>query len=113
MRSILRHGDIEWDSECHITSPKPKIHVVEHPKEIEKLLQQYEQQFRVLPHGRPPGREVEHNIVLEEGTSTIKIPPYRHPKKFIDDIENSSKELLELGLIRPSSSPYASSIVLV
>ena len=21
MRSILRHGDIEWDDECHITSP--------------------------------------------------------------------------------------------
>ena len=37
MRSILRHGDIEWDSEFYITSPKPKIRVVKHPKEIEKL----------------------------------------------------------------------------
>ena len=32
MRSILRHGDIEWDDECHMTSPKPKIKVFEHPK---------------------------------------------------------------------------------
>ena len=32
MRSILRHGDIEWFVECYITSPKPKIRVVKHPK---------------------------------------------------------------------------------
>ena len=55
MRSILRHGDIEWDVECHITSPKPNIKVFEHPKEIEKLLKKYEFFFRDLPHGRPPG----------------------------------------------------------
>ena len=73
----------------------------------------YEKVFRDLPHGRPPDRGFEHNIVLEEGTSPIQIPPYRHPKKFRDDIENSIQELLELGLIRPSSIPYASSVVLV
>ena len=56
MRSILRHGDIEWDVECHITSPNPNIKVVEHPKEIEKLLKKYEKVFRDLPHGRPPNR---------------------------------------------------------
>ena len=28
MRSILRHEDIEWDSKCHITSPKPNIKIV-------------------------------------------------------------------------------------
>ena len=56
MRYILRHGDIEWNFECHITSPIPNIKVVEHPKEIEKLLQKYEKLFRDLPHGRPPDR---------------------------------------------------------
>ena len=113
MRSILRHGDIEWATQCHITSPKPNIKVFEHPKEMEKLLQKYEFFFRDLPHGRPPDRGVEHNIVLEEGTSPIQIPHYINPKKFIDDIEKDIQELLELGLIRPRSSPYASSIVLV
>ena len=42
MRSILRHGDIEWDAECYITSPNPKIIVFKHPKEIETLLHKYE-----------------------------------------------------------------------
>ena len=41
---------------------------------------------------------------MDEGTSPIKIPLYRHPKKFRDEIEKSIQELLELGLIRPISS---------
>ena len=89
MRSILRHGDIEWDAEFHITSPNPNIKFVEHPKDIEKLLQKYEKVFKDLPHGRPPDRGVEHNIVLEEGTSPIQIPHYRHPNKFIDEIDKA------------------------
>ena len=28
MRSILRHEDIEWADECHITYPKTNINVV-------------------------------------------------------------------------------------
>ena len=71
MRSILKHGDIEWAIECHITSFKPNIKVFEHPKEIETLFHKYEKVFRDLPHGRPPDRGVDHNIVLEEGTSPI------------------------------------------
>ena len=67
-------------------------------------MKKYEKVFRDLPHGRPPDRGVEHNIVLEEGTPPIQIPPYRHPKKFRDDIEKAIQELLELGLIRPISS---------
>ena len=113
MRSILRNGDIEWAVECYITSPKPKFRVVKHLKEIETLLHKYEKNFRDLPHCKPPDRGVDHNIVLEEGTSHIKISPYRHLKKFRDDIEKDIQELLELGLIIPSSSPYASSVVLL
>ena len=89
MRPILRLGDIEWGSEFYITSSKTKIRYVKHPKEIETLLHKYENVFRDLPHGRPPNRGVEHNIVSEEGTSPIRIIPYRNPKKFIDDNENS------------------------
>ena len=39
--------------------------------------------------------------------------PYRHPKRVQYEIEEAIKELLELGLIRPSSNPYASSVVMV
>lgn len=39
--------------------------------------------------------------------------PYRHPKAFRDEIEQAIQELLALGHIRLSTSPFASSVVLV
>ena len=41
------------------------------------------------------------------------ITPYRHPKKHKDEIEKAIKELLEMGHIRPSKSPFISAIVLL
>ena len=76
-------------------------------------MHKYEEVFIDLPHGRPPDRGLEHNIVLEEVALPIEIPPYIHPNNLRYDIEKAIQELLELGLIIPSSSPYASSVVLV
>jgi hypothetical protein len=39
--------------------------------------------------------------------------PYRHPRRLKDEIEKDIKELLAMGHIRPSCSPFASSVVLV
>jgi hypothetical protein len=50
---------------------------------------------------------------LEEGAKPIITTPYRHPKKHKDKVESEIKELLAMGHIRPSSSPFASSFVLV
>ena len=52
-------------------------------------MKKYENLFRDLPHGRPHDRKVEHNIVLEEGTSPIQITPYRNPMNFIYDIQKA------------------------
>ena len=76
-------------------------------------MSKYEKVFGYLPLGRPPDRGVEHIIELDIGNKTIKIHPYRHPKRIIDEIEEAITELLELGLIRPSSSPFVSSVVMV
>ena len=65
------------------------------------------------PPRRPLDRGVEHIIELEIGTQPIKMHPYGHPKRIQDDIEESIKEILELGLIRPSLSPYVFSVVMV
>jgi hypothetical protein len=50
---------------------------------------------------------------LEEGANPVITTPYRDPKKHKDAIENSIKELLAMGNIRPSSIPFSSSVVLV
>jgi hypothetical protein len=50
---------------------------------------------------------------LEEGAKPMITPPYRHPRRFKDEIEKEIKELLAMGHIKPSSGPFASSVVLV
>jgi hypothetical protein len=50
---------------------------------------------------------------LEEGSKPVINTPYRHPKKHKDEIESAIKELLAMGHIRPSSSPFTSSVLLV
>ena len=64
-------------------------------------------------HGVPPNRGIEPIIGLEKGAKPIMITPYHHPKKHKDEIEKAIKELLEIGHIRPSKSPFASAVVLV
>lgn len=69
--------------------------------------------FSDIPPGAPPDRGIEHIIELEEGAKPVMITPYRHPKRLKDEIEKTIKELLEMGHIRLSKSPFASSVVLV
>ena len=51
MKSILRHGDIEWDSKCLITYPKTHLNITKNHKYIEQLLSKYEKVFGDLPLG--------------------------------------------------------------
>ena len=96
MRSVMRHGDIEWDVECQITTEGTTTKVSSQPKDIKKLLHKHKRVFEGLPHGRPPDHGIEHMIELVAGTLTINIHPYKHPKRFKDEIEKAIKEILEL-----------------
>ena len=69
--------------------------------------------FEDIPLGIPPDRGFEHIIELEEGAKPIITTPYHHPRHYKEEIEKTIKELLDMGHIRPSSSPFASSVVLV
>jgi hypothetical protein len=69
--------------------------------------------FGPIPPGVPPDRGFEHIIELEEGAKPVITTPYKHPKKYKDEIEKAIKELLDMGHIRPNTSPFASSVVLV
>ena len=113
MEAVLQKGDIEWDAGCLVTFKKPPDEATQHPADIEALLQKHKAISRDLPVGQPPDRGFEHIIELEEGTQAVITTPYRHPKRYKDEIESTIKELLKLGYIKPSSSPFASSVVLV
>ena len=75
-------------------------------------MQKHEKVFQDLLAGRPPDRGFDHIIKLEEGTQAVITTPYRHPKRYKDEIEKTIKELLELGYICLSSCLFASSVVL-
>jgi hypothetical protein len=79
---------------------------------IRTLLAQHQQVFGLIPPRRPSDRGFEHTIEFE-GAKPMITAPYRHPRRFKDEIEKAIKELLAMGHIRPSRSPFASSVVLV
>jgi hypothetical protein len=69
--------------------------------------------FGSIPPGIPLDRGFEHTIELEAGATPVIIASYRHPKRFKDKNEKAIKEFLMMGHIRPNTSPFASSVILV
>jgi hypothetical protein len=84
-----------------------------YPAHIQALVGKNEIVVNQLRAGKPPHRQFEHAIDIEEGSKLMISTPYRHPRRFKDEIEKAIKELLEMGNIRPNSSHSASVIVLV
>jgi hypothetical protein len=113
MEAVMRHDDIPWVAVFQISVQKPKGGETNFQREIKALLKKHQKVFGDIPLGRPPDRGFEHIIELEEGTRAMITTSYRHPKAYKDEIEKTIKELLAMGHIRPSSSPFASSVVLV
>ena len=56
--------------------------------------------------GLPPNREVEFKIELVPGTAPISRRPYRMPPNELAKLKIQLQELLDKGLIQPSSSPW-------
>jgi hypothetical protein len=113
MEALFRHGDVACVVECLITMEKPSQDHQHYHADIQKLLGKHERVFEPLPTGRPLDRGFEHVIELEEGSNPMITTPYRNPKRFKEEIEKAIKELLDMGHIRPSSSPFNFSVVLV
>jgi hypothetical protein len=113
MEAIFRKEDIVYAAECRISVWVHKKGDTHYSPAIQRIIDMHSKVFEPIPPGAPPDRGFEHIIELEEGAKPVITTPYRHPKKYKDEIEKAIKELLDMGHIRPSSSPFASSVVLV
>jgi hypothetical protein len=113
MERIFRHGEVAYVAECLITTRRDSDDQQQYQTEIKTLLSRHQQVFGQILPGRPPDRGFEHTIELEEGAKPVITMPYRHPRRFKDEIEKAIKELLAMGHIRPNNSPFTSSVVLV
>jgi hypothetical protein len=113
MEAIFRREDVVYAAKCLISVQLDNEGHPQYSHDIQRIIDNHNKVFEPIPPGKPPDRGFEHIIELEEGAKPVITTPYRHPKKYKDEIEKAIKELLDMGHIRPSSSPFASSVVLV
>jgi hypothetical protein len=113
MEAIFRRDEIVYATKFRISAcvdDKGKVH---YTPEIQEILDKHHKVFGLIPPGVLLDRGFEHIIELEGGSKPVITTPYRHMKKYKDEIEKIIKEILDMGHIRPSTSPFASSVVLV
>jgi hypothetical protein len=63
--------------------------------------------------GMPRERQLEFTIDLKPGTKPIARAPYRMSTPELQEMKVQLKELLDLGLIRPSVSPWGAPVIFI
>lgn len=90
-----------------------------HPKQtapnttaIQELLHNYQDVFSD-PQTLPPHRAYDHAIPLLPGSMPVNSRPYHYSPQLKSEIEQQVQQLLQVGLIAHSHSPFASPVLLV
>ena len=98
-----------------VTTDTTETAALHHPDPaVAALLQQYKDVFpaKHLP-GLPPERHTAHTIPLLPGTTPMCRPMFRYSHLELEEMQRQVKELLALGLIEPSHSPYGAPVLFV
>jgi hypothetical protein len=85
---------------------------VTHPA-VRGLLDEFHDVFGKPPKGLPPDRDDAHVIPLEPGSKPVWRPMYRLSPLEHLEVKKQVAELLDLGWIEPSTSPYGSPVLFV
>lgn len=80
--------------------------------DIVQLLLEFEDIF-LEPTELPPSRDCNHKIPLMQGSQPVNMRQYRHKPELKTEIERQVLELLKVGIIQKSTSPFSSPIILV
>ncbi|KAJ0810360.1 putative nucleotidyltransferase, Ribonuclease H [Helianthus annuus] len=83
-----------------------------YPADLSALLDEFPAVFQP-PQQLPPAREQDHRINLLPDKPPVSVKPYRYPHFQKQEIERLVAEMLHQGLIRPSTSPFSSPVLLV
>ncbi|XP_042005951.1 uncharacterized protein LOC121754701 [Salvia splendens] len=70
------------------------------------IVREYPDVFPEKLPGLPPNRQLEFSIDLEPGSAPISKAPYRMAPRELEELKMQLQELLDLGFIRPSVSPW-------
>lgn len=82
------------------------------PPNLQELLNEFDDVFQT-PEDLPPQRSCDHHIPLIHPDKTVSARPYKYPYFKKIEIERQMQDMVQSGIIRPSSSPFASLVVLV
>ena len=85
---------------------------LELPDEIQCLLDGFSAVFEAAT-GLPPRCACDHKIPLIPGAQPVNIRPYRFSPELKTEIERQIAEMLQSGVIKPNTSPFASPIIMV
>ncbi|CAI7896747.1 unnamed protein product [Closterium sp. NIES-54] len=94
------------------TAPESEASATPLPSPIQDLLRDYTDVFPVdLPTELPPECAIDHSIRLIPGSTPPVRPTYRMSTVELLELRRQINDLLEKGLIRPSTSPYAALVL--
>jgi len=79
---------------------------------MKELLQEFLDLFN-NPSSLSSIREVDHRITLKEGTEPVNVRPYRYAHYQKNEIEKQVQDMLTTEIVRPSTSPFSSPVLLV
>jgi hypothetical protein len=82
------------------------------PSEVQELITNYDHLF-ASPTELPPARSADHQINLMPGAQPVRVRPYHYSPIQKTEIENQVKEMLANGVVRNSTSSFASPVLLV
>jgi hypothetical protein len=110
LKGLLRKGGIAQMIQVNQLEAKTPLTPI--PTEVQQLLKQYESLFRKLAVLLPQ-RKFDHSNNLIPGVPPVNIKPYQYNPTQKDEIERQVREMLLNGVIQPSTSPFASPVLLV
>jgi hypothetical protein len=99
------------DDQQYICAIQTETEAVQHPT-IQQLLSEYDHLF-ATPTELPPRRAANHQINLVPGAQPVRVHPYHYSPIQKNEIEEQLKEMLQNGVVRPSTSSFASPVLLV
>ena len=79
--------------------------------DLPRVVFEYEYGFPDELPGLPPRRDVDFIIELHPGTSPISMTPHRMAPMKLQELKVQLQELLDKGLIRPSTSPLSAPVL--
>ncbi|KAD6453055.1 hypothetical protein E3N88_07760 [Mikania micrantha] len=106
-QKFLSHGCAGFLASVKVDSEN-KLSVSDHP-----VVCEFPDVFPEKLPGVPPDREVEFTIDLVPGAEPISKAPYRMAPTELKELKEQLEELLDLGFIRPSVSPWGAPVLFV